>query len=1540
MLQDPYLPVSYDQLLIHIRQLEERNHLLKMIKRLIAAGMAVVLLCSCVPAFAIDAAGESTARVSSNTVSATAVLGRERLNFNQGWKFIRRDIPNATGVDYPLEQLEGWESVNLPHTVRVEPYNTSGNINYQGQAMYRKHFTVPAAYIGKKVYIEFEAAMGVSDIWVNGDHLQTKVAAKTGNNTHYGGYLPIILDLTDHIHEGEDNVIVVRVDNSDNINVPPGKPQGGLDFTYMGGIYRNAWIDVVYPVHITNSNFEDIVSGGGILVDYPAVSKSEATVIVETHIRNELSTEQTVTLTSDIVDRDDANVATGAETVTIAANSDHTFEQTLTVTNPKLWDLDNPYLHTLRSTVKIDGKNVDEQETSIGIRRIELSAGGVTINGEQADFLSGVNRHQEYPYLGFAASSSLQRKDAIKFKSAGFNFVRTAHHPQSTDFLAACDELGLVVMESVPGWQHWSSAPEFATRVKEDIRQMIRRDRNHPSILTFEISLNESPAVPQGFINECDGIAKQEHPSLRTSAENPHNGANSDVLYGTPSEVAGWSPTACGVIREYADLWEEQNATEGNGKFETECRVTRGPGTFYPGGEARMVNQANRALWLGYRPFGTGSLSLAQGIKHYQDTNGRFIGINKWIGIDHNRGYHKTMSPCGIWDLMRLPKYMYYAYASQRPLETNAYLESQSVATGPSLFIASSWSETAPVLDKSGGRTLGTDDKRMIYVYSNAPKIKLSVMDTSGNEQWSATQAPATRDNANLLAHAPFEFVDVPYTAGSYLKAEGLDAQNSALNPVMTQELHTAGAPAQLMLEVDDEGMQLIADGSDAVMVFAYVTDAQGNICQTANNELTFSVTGSASIVGDGDRRVGANPIQAEAGATGVYIQSGMEADEIQVTVSSDGLQSDTVTFNSVGMTRASVPYTKIKDGPPLDSASMYLTEMETKGEQIGDADPTGFTAGSVQVGGVSYDHSITVPNMSPIRYQLDDNYGKLSGSLALKNPAKSNGTTFKVYLDGSLAYSKKITGSAAVPLDLNITGAHELILMAEDPTLINASEAYWLSLYLTEGSIAPDESELRQNLSVGKTITATTSGSDTGANLANDGNAATAWKSADAVAGGAPQSLTIDLGELTNIRNTRVGLLHDYFLYTYEVQTSADAQTWDTKKTTSKTGHASNDLDEFISEGVRYVRIQFTEIKSTQGEGVGPLVADVTELEIYKDMGVQSVTEYQLGGLVIAGQDMAFDAAKTDYQLQMPGFKINTLYMKAMPKTRGATVTINGETVPSAENLRTEPFRPYALRDGKLEIVVTTPKNASKTYTVTVNGGNTNTFDAHRASVPEMNGVNHWSYGSITGDQHTVFQDDRIVKNEYTWGSDWLYSGPRYMHPSGNQNTTSVRTFTAPLDGQIALSFHAEKFVGQDGKVALSVYQNNQKVWPADQASQAFGKGEAVNESLNLSVRQGDTLQFRLNCSTDGNGGDGTGLLTSVTYESREKVNLASLKVNGEALTAKLGTNIYSASVAVDTEKTLVEAVAENEAALITIRKGESSVEGIGKIALENAAL
>lgn len=180
---------------------------------------------------------------------------RNKLSFNQDWRFFRGDIQGSEAANF---DDSAWEIVHLPHTVRVEPAHCSGGLNYLGISWYRRHFYVDKAFNGQKIFVEFEGAKHTADVWINGKHL----------STHYGGYLPFTLDITDHVTaDGEtDHVIVVKLDNSDMPDVPPGKPQGELDFCYYGGLYRNVWLHTTDKLHITDAVYANQQAGGGLFI--------------------------------------------------------------------------------------------------------------------------------------------------------------------------------------------------------------------------------------------------------------------------------------------------------------------------------------------------------------------------------------------------------------------------------------------------------------------------------------------------------------------------------------------------------------------------------------------------------------------------------------------------------------------------------------------------------------------------------------------------------------------------------------------------------------------------------------------------------------------------------------------------------------------------------------------------------------------------------------------------------------------------------------------------------------------------------------------------------------------------------------------------------------------------------------------------------------------------------------------------------------------------------------------------------------------------
>ncbi len=1427
-----------------------------------------------------------------NTVAAAVIeeqqqdKAREKLNFNQGWKFKRSYVEDAISPDFDIEELKKWENINLPHTVRLEQYMNSGpGKTYQGDAMYVKHFPLSEKEDGKKLYLEFEGAMGVSDVWVNGKHMETKLASKTGKNTMYGGYLPFILDITEAVkYDGTDNIVTVHVNNEDNPNVPPGKPEKDLDFTYFGGIYRDVWLEICEPVHITDANYEDIKANGGILVDYPKVSKEEAEVYVQTHVRNEEKTDKNIVVRTELKDDEGEIVAEKTTTeVILAAGKDETFEQTLIVKNPKLWNLETPYMHILVSHILVDNKEVDVVETPIGLRKIEMDRSyGLKINGEVQEALVGVNRHQEYPYIGYAGSSSLDRRDAIKFKESGINVVRTGHYPQSEAFLDACDELGILVLEPTPGWQWYQNNDTFKNRVYNDIRQMVRRDRNRPCILAYETVLNESGSAPGSFTQSMARVAKEEHPSAKTATENSLQGMASnakdevsDIMY----KDANRSDKAVAFQREYGDSYREQYSPE-NFFYR---RVARGEGSYYPGGEGAMFMQAVKRL-MGNQPdtvyyhevdgnsSGKGGakgssrsfLSMVEWAERTPtETDAAFIGSTSWIGIDHNRSYENNMSPCGLWDLNRIPKFAYYAMTSQRDVEENTFLKEKGIETGPMLFISSYWTETAPVLDKSNEtmKVLGTDEERIIIVYSNAEKVRLKVM-RGEDEVWSEEKTPMTGNNRELLAHPPFEFLNVPYQTGTKLVAEGMDANGKV---IASQEVETAGEAKKLELMSDDEGIDMVADGSDLMMLYAYVQDENGNICSQSKDELKFTVvSGDAQIVGDGDKRVGANPIHAEAGITGAYLRAGKTAGEVVVSVEGEGLESDIISINVQPMMETAAKYTEIEYTGTGEESSCYLAEKE----QLNTWEGLTLQKGTVNADGKDYRNSLSVHNNMELRYALDETYRTLSGSVYVKPEDAGKEAVFRAYVDGVAKYVSPIIKAGEVQsFQIDVSGGKELVLYAEDKNadIQTKNSIVWLSPYLYEGKEVVDESELYQNLALGKSAEASSSVDGTTAAMGNDGTTTTIWRGEEVHEGveANPQEWIVDLGEEYDVKNAKLGLEHDSITYTYEIYTSSDKQNWDKQTTNIKSSQASNIIDEFTAKDVRYVKVRFTEV-GEHADREQFSNATVSEFEIYKDMGVDSTKEYNLKELSIENKDMVFMPSTKNYTVKLEGFE-NELRVKAVPFSEDATVKINGKAANGTVVLD------ELNESNEIVVEVTAKSGAKTTYTVKVEGTLGKLYDSNPAKLKKVtaNGEENWYYAEMdkaSGSISNITGKARFVKNgEFCMqGSEtYLRSGKRYMHPTNKKN--AVRSFTATKGGRIQISVDARKYATNTGKVGISIQKNAEKIWP-ETAYELLDATNQISNEIITQVEAGDKIHFIVD-AVDGEASDATCLESTVRY-------------------------------------------------------------------------
>ena len=256
---------------------------------------------------------------------------REAINFNVGWRFIKRDVQGAEAIDF---NDTDWSLVNLPNGMELLPLNASGGVNYQGPAWYRKTFQLDSNLRGRKVMLHFEGIMGKSKIWLNGRLIKE----------NFGGYFPIHIDLSEHLNPKGVNVVAVRADNSNDREYPPGKPQEALDFTYFGGIYRDAWLIAHNSTYVTHPLGVDKVAGGGVFVHYEDVSEASARVCVQTDIAND-DPAQTVRLELALKDSDGTIVATRSTSISLPEKGSETAELEMTVEKPKLWEPDNPHLY-------------------------------------------------------------------------------------------------------------------------------------------------------------------------------------------------------------------------------------------------------------------------------------------------------------------------------------------------------------------------------------------------------------------------------------------------------------------------------------------------------------------------------------------------------------------------------------------------------------------------------------------------------------------------------------------------------------------------------------------------------------------------------------------------------------------------------------------------------------------------------------------------------------------------------------------------------------------------------------------------------------------------------------------------------------------------------------------------------------------------------------------------------------------------------------------------------------------------------------------
>ena len=416
-----------------------------------------------------------------------------RLYLNDDWLFTEQFEDSLVAPEYPENTLQ---PVRLPHTCKETPFHYFDESLYQMVSGYRRHLLIPKDWQGKQILLTFEGAAHDSTVFCNGK--------KVGE--HHCGYTAFTVDLTDSVLYGQDNLLCVRLDSRENLNVPPFGYV--IDYMTYGGIYRDVRLEVKEKVSLSD------------IFVHTAIDFRSSPVTAQ--ITSEITlteSDENVTIRQYYMPKSTATAQESwrllcEQTVSADVSCDKEFSLTATITAPLLWDTEEANLYILKTQLYQDNTLLDETETTFGIREAVFKKDGFYLNGRKLR-IRGLNRHQSFPYVGYAMPKSMQRLDAdLLKKELGLNAVRTSHYPQSHYFLERCDELGLLVFTEFPGWQHIGD-DSWKAQAVANAEDMIRQYRNHPSIILWGIRINESPD-DDAFYEKTNAVAHKLDPSRPT----------------------------------------------------------------------------------------------------------------------------------------------------------------------------------------------------------------------------------------------------------------------------------------------------------------------------------------------------------------------------------------------------------------------------------------------------------------------------------------------------------------------------------------------------------------------------------------------------------------------------------------------------------------------------------------------------------------------------------------------------------------------------------------------------------------------------------------------------------------------------------------------------------------------------------------------------------------------------------------------------------------------------------------------------------------
>jgi len=749
---------------------------------------------------------------------------------NRNWRYRAAKIE---GAELPGFDDSKFERIVIPHTNVSLPWHGFDDRGYVFVSTYRRRFRLPRGCDGKRIFVDFEGAMTASTVWINGILL----------GEYRGGFTPFSFELTQHIVHDGDNVLVVQVDSTERADIPPFGYE--IDYLTFGGIYREVSLRIVPQTYIDNI----FVQPAHVLSDSPSLD-------VACFLAGEIAGDGRLTLEAELRDGDTV-IARGTQLVAtqdkpvaplFADSQSHSRDHTSAETGVdpmrnvvqlkqlgsiQLWNLDKPHLYTVHVRLLLSDIVVDEDTRRFGFREAVFTDRGFSLNGKIVK-LRGLDRHQTFPFAGQAMPARVQRRDAdILRNSLHCNIVRTSHYPQSRHFLDRCDEIGLLVLEEIPGWQHIGdeSWKQFAV---DNVGRMIRRDWNHPSIILWGVRINES-SDDHDFYMRTNALAHALDRTRQTGGIRAFE--KSELL----EDVYTVNDFGFPLRKPNHPLY--LNTEFVGHTFPTKTTDDNARHREHTLRHARIHNQ------------------LA--------SDAQYAGGIGWCAFDYNThnnfGSGDRICYHGVTDIFREPKPAAGFYKSQCEPEEEIVLEP-----------AFHWAQG----DESVGFTKAV-------VCSNCDHLKLYIRQRGTQEDAWVLYAEADPDRAEFgfLKYPPFsvDVTNVPDGWGD-LRIDGFLKGQLVISKTMSGR----GVDRKFIAMADE--LTLSADGADTTRVVLRVTDEFGAVRTYANDPISFTLEGPATLIGD-------NPFSLIGGTGAIWIRAGLTPGRVRLNARHPRLGNQSIEF-------------------------------------------------------------------------------------------------------------------------------------------------------------------------------------------------------------------------------------------------------------------------------------------------------------------------------------------------------------------------------------------------------------------------------------------------------------------------------------------------------------------------------------------------------------------------------------------------------------------------------------------------------------------